>query len=253
MYDKSPMRARLSGLPVEYALLQVYSRDAGQRSATIGFDVGQGTQDIGFRNDLDVVFTALPVHHVRVRVRDEHGRPTTAAFLIHDALGRVYPNVSKRLAPDFFFQPQVYRADGSTIDLPSGSFTLSCRAVRNTSRRPTHVEVPRTRGALVHAGALDRPCEPGLVLRRSSHPRGRLLALRESDRRRAAAGHVAADRRRGAERGVRADVGAVVLLPEAVLHRARPSAVDADAIDALRPRGLRLSLEPRRPPRAARA
>ena len=75
MYDKSPMRARLSGLPVEYALLQVYSRDAGQRSATIGFDVGQGTQDIGFRNDLDVVFTALPVHHVK---RPRTGRARTS-------------------------------------------------------------------------------------------------------------------------------------------------------------------------------
>jgi hypothetical protein len=144
MYDKSPMRARLSGLPVDYALLQVYSRDAGQRSATIGFDVGQGTQDIGFRNDLDVVFTALPVHHVKVRVRDEQGRPTTAAFLIHDALGRLYPNVSKRLAPDFFFQPQVYRPDGSTIDLPQGSFTIVVSRGPEYVAQTAHIEVPRT-------------------------------------------------------------------------------------------------------------
>jgi hypothetical protein len=33
--------------------------------------------------------------------------------------------VSKRLAPDFYFQPQVYRADGQTIQLPSGSFQLT--------------------------------------------------------------------------------------------------------------------------------
>ncbi len=144
MYDKSPMRARLSGLTVEYALLQVYSRDAGQRSATISFDVGQGTQDIGFRNDIDVVFNSLPVHHVRVRVQDEHGRPTTAAFLIRDPYGRLYPNVSKRLAPDFFFQPQVYRADGSTIDLPAGSFTVAVSRGPEYVPQTMEVEVPRT-------------------------------------------------------------------------------------------------------------
>jgi hypothetical protein len=133
LYDKAPMRARLSGLGIEYLLLQVYSRDAGQRSATISFDVGQGSQDIGFRNDIDVLFNALPVHHVRLHVLDERGQPTTAAFLIRDAVGRIYPNMTKRLAPDFFFQPQVYRADGAVIDLPSGSFTLT------VSRGPEYV------------------------------------------------------------------------------------------------------------------
>ena len=62
---------------------------------------------------------------MRLRVQDEHGRPATAAFLIRDALDRIYPNISKRLAPDFFFQPQVYRADGETIDLPAGQFTVT--------------------------------------------------------------------------------------------------------------------------------
>ena len=138
IYGGSPMRQRLSGLGIEYAILQVYSRDAGQRSAIIGFNVGQGTQDIGFRNDMAVLFTAVPSHPVRVRVQDERGAPTTAAFLIRDAQGRVYPNVSKRLAPDFFFQPQVYRRDGGTIALPSGSFTVT------VSRGPEYVPQTRT-------------------------------------------------------------------------------------------------------------
>jgi len=144
MYDKSPMRPRLSGLPVEYLLIQVYSRDAGQRGATISFDVGQGTQDIGFRNDLDILFTALPVHHVRVRVQDEQGRPTTAAFLIRDTQGRLYPNASKRLAPDFFFQPQIYRADGSTIDLPTGSFTIVVSRGPEYVPHTARIDVPAT-------------------------------------------------------------------------------------------------------------
>ena len=52
IYDKPPLRPRLSGLGIEYVILEVFSRDAGQRSATISFNVGQGTQDIGFRNDI---------------------------------------------------------------------------------------------------------------------------------------------------------------------------------------------------------
>jgi hypothetical protein len=125
IYAEPPMRPRLSGFRVEYAILQIYSRDAGQRSATLGFNVGQGTQDIGFRNDIDVLFTAAPAHPVRLKVLDEKGQPSTAAFLIEDELKRIYPSISKRLAPDFYFQPQVYRADGDTITLPDGAFTLT--------------------------------------------------------------------------------------------------------------------------------
>jgi len=133
IYDRPPMRPRLSGLAIEYVILQVYSRDSGQRSAILSFNVGQGTQDIGFRNDIEVLFTAAAAHPVRVRVQDEHGLPATAAFLVRDELDRIYPNISKRLAPDFFFQPQVYRADGETIALPAGAFTLT------VSRGPEYV------------------------------------------------------------------------------------------------------------------
>ncbi|MGH9311229.1 MAG: CehA/McbA family metallohydrolase, partial [Vicinamibacterales bacterium] len=125
LYTQPPMRPRLSGLGIEYLILQVYSRDAGKRSALLGFHVGQGSQDIGFRNDIDVLFTAAPAHPVRLGVKDEHGKPATAAFLIRDDADRIYPNISKRLAPDFYFQPQVYRADGATIGLPAGSFDVA--------------------------------------------------------------------------------------------------------------------------------
>ena len=125
-YDKDPMPERLSGLAVEYRVLEIYSRDRGQRSATLSFNVGQGTQDIGFRNEMNVLFTALPAHPLRLLVRDETGAPAMAAFTIRDALGRLYPNPAKRLAPDLFFQPQVYRANGETILLPEGSYTVIC-------------------------------------------------------------------------------------------------------------------------------
>jgi hypothetical protein len=125
LYQKPPMRPRLSGLAVEYQIITIYSRDPGQRSAIISFNVGQGTQDIGFRNDMTVLFTARPARRVAFRVRDENGEPGMASFIVRDAQGRLYPNPSKRLAPDFFFQPQVYRSDGENVPLPEGQYTVT--------------------------------------------------------------------------------------------------------------------------------
>ncbi|MBL9189897.1 MAG: CehA/McbA family metallohydrolase [Opitutaceae bacterium] len=124
MFDAQPLRATLSGLGVEYRIIQLHSRDAGRREAKFSFDVGQGTQDLGYRAEIDVLFRCEPAREVALRVRDEHGRPTTAAFVIRDQQKRVYPSQAKRLAPDFAFHPQVYRADGETIRLPDGRYTV---------------------------------------------------------------------------------------------------------------------------------
>jgi hypothetical protein len=126
VYSQSPMGGRLSGFPIDYQLLQVYSRDRGQRSALLRFDVGQGSQDLGFRNELVVLFDALPAHRVTILAHDERGRPAMASFLIKDRLGRVYPTPSKRVAPDLPFQPQVYRMDGEAVLLPAGTYTVTC-------------------------------------------------------------------------------------------------------------------------------
>jgi hypothetical protein len=50
-------RSRLGGKPVEYLLLRLTPREAGKREATFRFDVGQGTQDLGFRAEVPVLFT----------------------------------------------------------------------------------------------------------------------------------------------------------------------------------------------------
>lgn len=123
MFNSQPLRAGLSGLALEYRIIQLYSRDAGQREAQLAFHVGQGTQDLGFRNSIPILFQCQPAYEVRLHVQDEAGRPATAAFVIKDSLGRVYPTTSRRLAPDFFFHEQIYRADGETLRLPAGRFT----------------------------------------------------------------------------------------------------------------------------------
>jgi len=124
MFDQQPLPPTLSSLKLEYRIIQLYSRDAGKRDAKISFNVGQGTQDLGFRNDAPILFTCQPAQPLTLRVRDENGEPTTAAFIIRDKSGRVYPSPNKRLAPDFAFHPQVYRGDGETIRLPDGTYTV---------------------------------------------------------------------------------------------------------------------------------
>ena len=124
IFAEPPMAGRLSGLTVEYEILQVYSRDRGQRSAKIAMDVGQGTQDIGFRNDILVVFDIAPTRAIPLRVLDESGKSGIASFVFRDRQGRVYPNPSKRLEPDFPFQQQVYRFDGEDVRLPAGYYTV---------------------------------------------------------------------------------------------------------------------------------
>jgi hypothetical protein len=123
-YDQQPLAKTLSGLTLEYRIIQLYSRDAGRREAKFSFNVGQGTQDIGFRNEVDVLFQIQPAREVTFRVRDENNQPTTAAFVIKDAQGRVHPSPTKRLAPDFAFHHQVYRGDGETLKLPDGDYTV---------------------------------------------------------------------------------------------------------------------------------
>ena len=123
-FDQQPLSKTLSGLQLEYRIIQLYSRDAGRREGKFSFNVGQGTQDIGFRNEVDTLFTCLPAHAVTFRIRDENNQPTTASFLIRDAQQRVYPSQAKRLAPDFPFHPQVYRGDGETLKLPEGEYTV---------------------------------------------------------------------------------------------------------------------------------
>ena len=124
MFDKQPLKPGLSGLELEYRIIQLYSRDVGRREAQLGFHVGQGTQDLGFRNSAPILFTGVPAVEVTLGITDFDGTPTMAALTFRDKRGRVYPNPARRLAPDFFFHEQIYRADGETVHLPPGDYTV---------------------------------------------------------------------------------------------------------------------------------
>ena len=124
MFDKQPLEPQLSGLSHEYRIIQLYSRDRGRREAQIRFNVGQGTQDIGFRNDVAVLFNCSASTPVTLRILDHDGTPTTASLIIRDQQDRIYPAKTKRLAPDFSFHPQIYRVSGEHILLPPGTYTV---------------------------------------------------------------------------------------------------------------------------------
>ena len=177
IYRDRPLQPRLSGLKLEYAVLQLYSKDAGRREAKLGFNIGQGSQDIGFRNTIDILFDIKPAVEVTLRVLDDDGSPTMGSFVITDRVDRIkeerdeltpdtdyrltmarnefwglgqspkltgiYPLPSRRHAgrdayPDFFFHPQIYRENGETVSLPPGLYNVAF------TRGPEYIEKNRT-------------------------------------------------------------------------------------------------------------
>ena len=156
MYRNRPLLPHLSGLQLEYAVVQLYSKDAGLREVELGFNAGQGSQDIGFRNTISILFEISPAVTVIFDVKDENGTPVMASFVITDSINRspgklsgVYPLPSRRVAaydeyPDFFFQPQIYRKNGEHVQLPPGKYHITY------TRGPEYI--PQTKTVVVPQG-----------------------------------------------------------------------------------------------------
>jgi hypothetical protein len=53
----APLGKTLSGQRLEYVVLRLKAHESGKREATLRFDVGQGTQDLGFRAEVPILFT----------------------------------------------------------------------------------------------------------------------------------------------------------------------------------------------------
>lgn len=132
---REPMRPKLSGLAVEYKIILLKSRDAGKREASLAFNIGQGTQDIGFRNAVPILFDCKPATNVTFRIKDVDGKGVMAALVIKNQQGSVFPNPARRLAPDFFFHHQIYRADGESVSLPADDYTIT------VTRGPEYVPI----------------------------------------------------------------------------------------------------------------
>ena len=162
LYQRRPMNRTLSGLELEYAIVQVYSRVSGRREFRLAFDIGRGSPDVGARNITNWLAVCDPAVKVVLRVADFDGEPAMASFTITDGIERlpddlkdrgyrnamatleawdegtepalkrlrgVYPLPGRRVAsldefPDFYFQPQIYRADGEHVYLPAGTYDV---------------------------------------------------------------------------------------------------------------------------------
>ncbi|MFC5457788.1 CehA/McbA family metallohydrolase [Prosthecobacter fluviatilis] len=142
LHDSAPMTANLSGLEVEYAIALVYSSESGKREATLAFDIGQGTQDLGFRAEVPVLFQISPAVTVKLDVKDHDGKDTTARLTFTDAQGRVFPPQARRLAPDFFFQKHLYRASGGSVLLPPREFVMEASRGPEYRTVKTKVTIP---------------------------------------------------------------------------------------------------------------
>jgi hypothetical protein len=142
MFDSPPMNGRLSGLSVEYAIAQIYCSVEGRHQATLQFSLldengGEQKPPASAAGEMKLELKSRPALAVRLSIKEDDGNPTVARLLFHDALGHVYPPQAKRLAPDFFFQPHIYRVDGETVLLPPGKFAVQ------SSRGPEYRVVRR--------------------------------------------------------------------------------------------------------------
>jgi hypothetical protein len=196
VYRSRPLLPNLSGLKLEYAVLQIYSKDAGQREAELGFNIGQGTQDIGFRNTINILFNIKPSVKVVLHVKDDDSSPAMASFIISDGVERVpndsttdyrltlaeenyanmtvggtsipskeltgiYPLPSRRVAsydeyPDFFFQPQVYRSNGEHVLLPPGKYNVTFTRGPEYIAQTKQIVVPANKDSIEISFQLER-------------------------------------------------------------------------------------------------
>lgn len=133
LYITPSMPEALSGFPIEYRVIQLFSRDRGQRSKYFNFGLStSGTFKSWLGNTLSrrgvaLNFDCRPSRDVSLRVHDADGRGCMASLVIRDSLDRIYPLQAMRLAPDMPFQRRIYRGDGETVRLPDAEYTVESR------------------------------------------------------------------------------------------------------------------------------
>ncbi|MFT3881844.1 MAG: acetylxylan esterase [Gemmatales bacterium] len=88
----NPLTNKLSGQSVEYQVMLLRSLATNQREITLTFDVGQATQDLGFRAELPVLLTPGPVTvrdrlfwPKRVAANKEQVKRVTGEFVIESS------------------------------------------------------------------------------------------------------------------------------------------------------------------------
>jgi hypothetical protein len=182
-FTSKPLASALSGLGLEYLVLQLFSRDRGERSAFLAFQaavlpapVRRGAPLAEVYSSLTATklrkegsgfatsFECLPSIDVVLDIKDHDGASCTASVLVTDKIGRLYPAPTHRIAPDLRFHPQVYRATGESVRLPVGQYQIEARRGPEYLRTSTSVAVTSAADSLcvpiqlerwINAAALD--------------------------------------------------------------------------------------------------
>lgn len=184
-YTKPPLAENLSGLALEYAVLQLYTKSKGEQEAVLQFHIGQENADLAARNVLPVLFRSLPAVKVKLEIKDENKGDAMASITIRDGIERLstdayqyttaskeynfhsksleglYPLPSRRLAetdeyPDFFFQPQFYRQSGEHVFLPPGSYAVTVTRGPEYIPQNTTLHVPEDVDSMTASFTLKR-------------------------------------------------------------------------------------------------
>lgn len=99
MHGAPPLERELSGLALEYRVVQLYTPLAGTYEAQLSFNVGAGTEDIGKRSLIPVLFDAKPAVKVVLGVKDHDGKDAMASFVIRDNVDRFTDRSDPNLLP----------------------------------------------------------------------------------------------------------------------------------------------------------
>jgi hypothetical protein len=131
LYNTLPMLPALSGFAIEYKVIQLYSRDRGRHRMAFNFvttsDQIAWMAAKYYQRGVSLDFECLQTRDIVLQVRDTNGQGCVASLIIKDKLDRIYPLQAMRLAPDMQFQPHIYRADGETLRLPDGEYTVESK------------------------------------------------------------------------------------------------------------------------------
>lgn len=164
MYKARPMQAALTGLPLEYAIVQIFTKETAQREARLSFNVGQGTQDIGYRNALNILFACQPSSKLVFRIKDDDGSPGMGSFIISDKIERLVADPAKAPYPadyrDASARTRFWNIAEQPVGVLTGLYPNPSRRLAETDEYPDfffHPQVYRSDGEHVYlpAGAYE--------------------------------------------------------------------------------------------------
>jgi len=115
----------LSGDPIEYRVVQIFSRDPGQNKTSLSvYSFANVTSLPRVAGSRQFKFDCLPARNVTFEIYDTDGRGCTASLKIRDKAGRVYPPRIMRVVPDMPSHDHVYRSDGETMHIADGDYIV---------------------------------------------------------------------------------------------------------------------------------